>query len=553
MQRLGKLVCALVLAAAPASADEAAAPPASPPKPIYARSRQFSIPFSVEPASQHHRTVEVQLYVSTDGGETWRKYASVKPEAGSFRFQARTDGPYWFHVRTKDSQGQLHPQQPGKPELHVIVDTARPLLWLEAHPNPAGTVEVRWSAQDPHLDPASFRLEYTPAGTTRWQPIAAEFASGHAEFLPGEQGPITVRAEIADLAKNAATRSMDILQRLAGTRPPPAAAPAATEGSDAAHDNSGWQPASDNLGDSAVDDEPAGMGPTSPPGMPDRFPSEMPPSQPGPARHGATAGGPHGPGRSARGGVPSAVEPPLGSQAEPPEPSDQADTPSEPAARAEARLVNSRRFALEYELESVGPSGVARIELWQTSDGGETWSLYGLDEDLTSPMLVSVDAEGTYGFLMVVESGAGLRGPQPKPGDLPEISVRVDLTPPATRLLAVRQQAGGPLPELVIEWEAADEQLAARPISLLAAPTPGGPWTIVRANLENTGRFVWPLAGELPEELYLRLEVRDAAGNRRTVDTAEPIRIERVQPKSRIQQVRPLQGAARGPRIYRFR
>ncbi len=543
MQRLAKLVCALALAAAQAAGDEAASPHPAALKPIYARSRRFSIPFSVEPATATERTVEVQLYVSTDQCQNWRKYATVQPEARSFRFLARADGSYWFLVRTKDSKGQVHPLEPLHAELYVIVDTANPILWLEAEAGQAGTVRVRWDAQDQHLDPASFRLEYALAGTTRWQPVAAEFAAGEATFVPGGAGPVTVRATIADLAKNVTSKSSDVLGRSAAQGMQVSDRSASPGGDRRGTAAEGWRPAVD-AGDGNVEEQAAeSRAPLpAPPGMPERFPDGA-----------SQARGPEG--RRESGASPSPIEPPLGRQAEPPEvPAGEDGAPEELLVRPEPRMVNTRRFALEYELQSVGPSGVARVELWQTTDGGSTWSLYGLDEDVASPMLVTVDGEGTYGFIMVVESGAGLRGPEPQPGDLPEMCVGVDLTPPAARLLSVRQQgAGQGSGELLIEWEASDERLAARPITLLAAETPGGPWSILRANLENTGRFVWRLDGEPPDEVYIRLEVRDAAGNRRVCDTSEPVKIERVQPKSRIQQVRPLQGASRRPRIYRFR
>jgi hypothetical protein len=580
--RLSQLVCALALASWAALADEPASPQGAALQAIHSRSRRFSIPFSVEPAASAAQTVEVQLYVSTDGGREWRHYASVKPEARRFRFQANSDGPYWFLVRTKDANGQLRPQQASRAEMYVIVDTVGPVLGLEADADMAGTVHVRWDAQDLNLDPESFRLEYAPAGTTRWQPIAAEYADGQATFVPGDAGPITVRAAISDLAHNVSVKTVDVLgplvARSEGAGGSGRTSSGASGAAAAATADTGWHPAA---GQSMPDSSPAATagrgqgqqgrgtpqggahqgsaealaaagepaeatGDSAPPAMPEHFPEETP---------GQTRRGP-GSARPAA-GVPSPVEPPLGRQAGQPPPDGGQKPDAGTSSPREPYRLNTRRFALEYELESVGPSGVARVELWQTTDGGATWSLYGVDEDHTSPMLVEVEGEGNYGFVMVVESGAGLRGPQPQPGDEPEMSVTVDLTPPTARLLSVRPQwvqgPSGPGIELLLEWEAADERLAARPITLLAAEKPGGPWSMVRANLEHTGRLAWRLEGEPPGELFIRLEVRDAAGNLRSVDWPDPIYIERAQPKSRIQQVRPLKGASRGPRIYRFR
>ena len=56
-----------------------------------------------------------------------------------------------------------------------------------------------------------------------------------------------------------------------------------------------------------------------------------------------------------------------------------------------ARLVNSRKFELDYDIESVGTAGVAKVELFGTRDGGKSWSSLGNDPDSTSPFIVNVD------------------------------------------------------------------------------------------------------------------------------------------------------------------
>ena len=72
------------------------------------------------------------------------------------------------------------------------------------------------------------------------------------------------------------------------------------------------------------------------------------------------------------------------------------------------RMVDSRTFELEYEIESVGASGVAKVELWGTLDGGRTWSVYGVDADQRSPLPVRVEHEGIYGFRIVIVGKNGL-------------------------------------------------------------------------------------------------------------------------------------------------
>ena len=86
-------------------------------------------------------------------------------------------------------------------------------------------------------------------------------------------------------------------------------------------------------------------------------------------------------------------------------------------------MTNQRRFQLDYDIESVGPSGVAKAELWVTRDGGRNWSSAGIDRDKKSPHVIDAPGEGIFGYRMVIESGNGLAGRPPQSGDLAEVWV----------------------------------------------------------------------------------------------------------------------------------
>ncbi len=93
---LATAVVAAALAAAPAAAPSGSAavsgtlsrPTGSlPNSPIFTRQTVFSIPFRVDTADPASRDVaEVQLYVSTNRGATWRPYGRAEPQRGSFSF-----------------------------------------------------------------------------------------------------------------------------------------------------------------------------------------------------------------------------------------------------------------------------------------------------------------------------------------------------------------------------------------------------------------------------------------------------------------------------------
>jgi hypothetical protein len=208
-------------------------------------------------------------------------------------------------------------------------------------------------------------------------------------------------------------------------------------------------------------------------------------------------------------------------------------------------MVNSRRFELEYDVESIGSSGVGKVELWSTRDAGRNWTLLGTDADAVSPYRVQVDDEGVYGFRIVIETASGVRSPSPQPGDLPEVWVGVDVTKPTAKLTTIQQRGVDDGGTLTLRWEASDRLLTDRPITLSFSDLSDGPWTTIAAGLPNNGVYDWSFGSRTPEKLYLKLEVRDSAGNATSYVTPEPTVIERVKPQGRIRGVRPLGESAR--------
>lgn len=189
------------------------------------------------------------------------------------------------------------------------------------------------------------------------------------------------------------------------------------------------------------------------------------------------------------------------------------------------RMVNTMSFELEYDVQSRDGAPIRRVELWWTGDGGRTWKPFGPDHDCRSPMLVSVEQEGLYGFWMVIEDTLGVQGAAPHEGDLPQVWVGVDTTSPDARLITAETIRRGDNEQLSIRWEASDALLATAPITLGYSATPRGPWTTLSANRENNGVYTCPVNDRLPESFYLRLEVRDEAGNARVVTTADPVMV----------------------------
>jgi hypothetical protein len=529
-------------------------------------------------AEEKEQAVEVQLHVSEDRGANWKMAQKTAPRAHRFEFRAPKDGEYWFMCRTKYASGKFLPAGPPAATVKVVVDTTQPKLDLSAVRGEGGEVHVRWKLSDANLAPETFKVGYRSAGYGQsWQRVAidplpaaktGESISGEIAFVPQNNaglGAVAVQAEICDKSKN-----RTLIERSAA----PLGAETPSVDGIAAAEEAAAQAALDakQATGPALGPDPSSGG--RPPEMGENFPEPSGrraapfPMTSGDSPYPRTESAEWPPQQSARAATPrdSAAAParqPLPTVADAVRPPVAGRYPAgavekdEPAAPTQGELlppgvrphmVNKLEFELLYDVESVGAAGIAEVELWGTRDGGGHWSSFGLDEDSRSPMLVKVDREGIYGFRVVVKTGTGLQGPAPESGDLPDVWVGVDLTKPAASLVSADQGSGEEAGEMVIVWEADDERLAARPVSLRMSEAQEGPWHTIASGLENSGRYVWRIDQRTPKQVYLRLEVRDEAGNVRIDDSTEPVAIERVRPQGRIRDVRPSGEASRQSR-----
>ena len=169
----------------------------------YTLSPVFRIPF--EPDSGERRLKEVQLFVSTDLGQTWKQAVTATPDQRYFDFRAQHDGIHWFAVRTIDLEGKAFPVDMAgvRPGLKVYVDTQPPVVHLRALPSRDGEVGVEWDVKDDNLDPASLQLEYQAPGSSEWIPVTRDLtAVGQRYWKPRTNGTIEVRLRARDRANN---------------------------------------------------------------------------------------------------------------------------------------------------------------------------------------------------------------------------------------------------------------------------------------------------------------------------------------------------------------
>jgi hypothetical protein len=99
-------------------------------------------------------------------------------------------------------------------------------------------VAVAWNVKDPNLDQSWLRLEYQAAGAATWVPLPVPLAgalpTGEYSWRAAGNGPLRVRLQVRDMAKNLGTGETTATPGDAGAasgdyhRPAPASAPAAT-------------------------------------------------------------------------------------------------------------------------------------------------------------------------------------------------------------------------------------------------------------------------------------------------------------------------------------
>ena len=117
--------------------------------------------------------------------------------------------------------------------------------------------------------------------------------------------------------------------------------------------------------------------------------------------------------------------------------------------------------------------------------------------------------------------------------------MEVDLTKPLVRIQNIDPPRSVEDRNLTITWSASDKNLGRQPITLSYAELAEGPWTPIAANLENSGRYVWPMPLNLPFRIYVKVEAADRAGNVGSAQTANPILVDLSKPKVTITTIEP--------------
>jgi hypothetical protein len=184
------------------------------------------------------------------------------------------------------------------------------------------------------------------------------------------------------------------------------------------------------------------------------------------------------------------------------------------------RIVNSTRFTLGYELRDLGTNGLGNLELWSTTDT-RTWSRLSAARFEAQSCTVTVPGEGTYGFTVVSREGQ-----RPRIGESPQVWVTVDVTKPVVQVQGIDLSLTSKPAALVIRWAARDRNFGPRPVTISYAEKVEGPWLTLVANVANTGRCECQIPANLPQNVYIRVEAIDVAGNVGMAQTTQVVHIE---------------------------
>ena len=190
--------------------------------------------------------------------------------------------------------------------------------------------------------------------------------------------------------------------------------------------------------------------------------------------------------------------------------------------------VNALEFQVDYTVQRMGRSGVQAAHLFVLKEQGN-WELVKrhpvkLMPDDKGPHSLSLPykaaTEGTYGFYVIPESGAGKKSEDPKRDDPPMVLVVVDTTKPYVKITGVQVKPGGVRgPQVEFTWEAADANLMPQPVSLeWSLDKTAEKWNEVKYRLDNnltrtTGRHAWEVPDEKLWKFWVRARAVDKAAN----------------------------------------
>ena len=551
--------------------------PAKLPKVTYTKNTTFHLPVQMDEATRAGLR-EVCLYVKA-GSADWVRQETGLPSMSHFSYKVPRDGEYWFSLVTVDKAGKMNPADVSQdpPGLRVLVDTQAPAVDVQPWTSPEGDFCLRCQVQDANPDPQSLKATYrNETGEHILEPVAGTtnlFKIAGRDVL---NQPLRVSA--SDLCGNVGAREVnvkDMVVAAMNTNKTPAPSvnqvstnveapvsvpnlpadpfkteaqkplfpplPPLPEKSPASVNQTSTvyaTPVSTVPMNTVPITMPANTAPINTVAVPAVNPGQTlvpPPSAQAPALPAI----PHVPmftnDQVSKAG-PSVSNPPVSNPpvSNPPVSNPPAgNAPVAPATRGNSakQILNSSHATLEYRIDTVGPSGVGKVEVYLTGDGGLNWQRLQEDADRRSPAEIDLPGEGLFGVRLVVTNGNGFGGTPPARGDAPTCWIEIDTTVPFVQLRPIDPAQNG---VLELRWTASDKNLGTEPVNLYYRMRSDTPWQVIARNLKNDGLYKWTFPRDQGSQFFVKVEVADMAGNTARAETPNAIILDMTEPRASV-------------------
>ena len=530
------LACALLL------------PNAGPADANYMPQGQFQIPITIRP-DRRPEIRELLLYVSRDKGQTWSVESRATPDKPGFPFYAASDGAYWFSVAIIDKNGRQDPIDIYQAPVgqRVVVDTRKPEVRITRAERRGDDVTVQWDIHEDNPNLASLRVEYRTADPTgMWSAVPAQqVLQGETTFRVAGSSPVQVRVQLHDLAENVGQGSVDVSTSAgfaapAATPEPVGSVPPPPVLGDPGVQSPAPAPVGSTVGDYRPS-EPASRSQYREEAAPARQPIPQPTTIPAPPPQPlAQSDGGRYPIQQASGSSPNRDWAATSSAT-------QYSTSGVRGALAAVELVNKKQAKIDFQIGKYGASGLGSVDIYVTTDDGAHWTLSPGDRNVSLPspadmrggspvsgsVMVDLQDEGVvYGYYIVVKSRAGRGIKPPEPGTPPQVRIEMDISPPSVALY-VPQPDASRRDNLLLTWKATDPHLTNNCVTLEWADRKDGQWSVIGTpDMANSGQYSWQVPANAPPSVYLRLAVRDAAGNVAVAQTEEPVLVDLSVPEA---------------------
>jgi hypothetical protein len=456
---------------------------------IYWKRSEIKLPIQIN--DQFRSMIkEVQLYVKDQPTAAWQMRGKLDGTQKFFTFKAPADGEYAFTMVTVDKNGHAIPADVRNepPGLIVMFDTQRPQIELtNLGTCPEGQL-IEFVVHDPNLNQARTQLQFQ-CMDKQYRPLSENVPGRPNVYCVPGTANFTgmIRASAEDLAGNIAVIEESVHRLRVQT----------TSASSTRTEPNVTIPTkpielSPNLlaKTSPVDIQPI-PGSTAPIILPsERFSGEPRGSEPRTVTE-----------------SPSIVR------------TSSLDT-------AKVQLVNQTKVFLDYQVENVKASGISKVEVWLTRDQGKTWRKHCEQGHGKSPVEVQLPDEGKYGITLVATNKQGDSSAAPVGGDVPDWTIEVDTTKPASEITSVKVERDGGTPVVHISWTAQDKNFSDGPVELSYSATDRGPWLQIGKNLPADGHHRWTPPAGIGGHAFIRVVARDKAGNDSVCVTRDCIHFE---------------------------